>query len=87
MVEVKIDDKDWKELKKMKDDCKCDSQKGWKGRGSGSGGDAVYGIGLIGALFFYLGHATSFGTVVMGILKSLVWPAMMVYHLFGFLKM
>jgi hypothetical protein len=87
VVEVKIDDKDWKEMKKMKECCKDDKQKGWKSRGSGSGGDAVYGIGLIGALVYYLQHANSFWSVIMGILKSLVWPAMMVYHLFGFLKM
>ena len=54
--------------------------------GAASGG-AVYAFGLFGALFYYLSNAGSFGGVVMGILKSLVWPAMMVYHLFDFLKM
>jgi len=47
------------------------------------GGDAVYGLGLIGALVFYLQHATSFWNGVLGILKALVWPALLVYHLLG----
>lgn len=55
--------------------------------GAGAGGGAVYGLGLIGALVFYLQHANSFWLVIMGILKSLVWPALFVYHIFGFLKM
>lgn len=41
---------------------------------------AVYGMGLIGAVVYYIGHATSFGMGVLGFLKALVWPAMLVYH-------
>lgn len=40
----------------------------------------VYGLGLIGAAVYYIGHATSFGMGVLGLLKALVWPAMLVYH-------
>lgn len=67
----------------------CCSKKNWKNSNAGAsaGGGAVYGLGLIGALFYFLGNANSFGSVIMGILKSLVWPALFVYHLFGFLKM
>ena len=67
----------------------CCNKKNWgnANKGANAGGGAVYCLGLIGALFYYLGHANSFATVVMGILKSIVWPAMMVYHLFGFLRM
>lgn len=50
-------------------------------------GDAVYGLGLIGALFFYIQHATSFGDGVVGVLKAFVWPAFLVFKLLGFLKM
>ena len=59
--------------------------KGWRGMGSGAG--AVYGFGLIGALIYYIQHATSFGEGVLGVLKALVWPAMLVHKLLGFLKM
>ena len=41
---------------------------------------AVYGLGLIGAAVYYIGHATSFGLGVLGFLKALVWPAMLVYR-------
>lgn len=50
-------------------------------------GDAVYGLGLIGALFFFIQHATSFGDGVFGVLKAFVWPALLVFKLLGFLKM
>ena len=53
----------------------------------GAGSAPVYGIGLIGALVYYLQHATTFVAVVLGILKSLVWPAMLLYKLLEFLKM
>ena len=54
----------------------------WGRRG---GGDAVYGLGLIGALVYYIGHATGFWSGVLGILKALVWPAFVVYELLGHL--
>ena len=42
-------------------------------------GDAVYGLGLIGALAYYIPHAHGFWAVVLAVLKSLVWPAFLVY--------
>lgn len=47
---------------------------------------AVYGIGLIGALVYFIGHAPSFWMGVLGILKALVWPAILVYKILDFLK-
>ncbi len=47
----------------------------------------VYGIGLIGALFYFLQHATTFLAIVLGILKSIVWPALLIYKLLEFLKL
>ncbi len=43
---------------------------------------SVYGLGFIGALVYYLQHAHSFWIGVLGILKALVWPALLIYHLF-----
>ncbi len=48
---------------------------------SRGGGDAVYGLGLIGALVYYLGHAHGVWPAVLGVLKALVWPALLAYHL------
>ena len=54
-------------------------------RGGASG--AVYGFGLIGAWIYYLTHATTFWLGVLGILKGIVWPAMVVYQLMQYLHM
>jgi len=43
------------------------------------GGNAVYGLGLIGALVYYVGGAHGFWAVVLAVLKSLVWPAFLIY--------
>ena len=51
------------------------------------GGDAVYGLGLIGALVYYIQHAHSFWMVLVGIVKALIWPAFVVYHLLLFFKL
>ena len=54
-------------------------------RGSGGGGGAVYGLGLIGALVYYIQAADGFWSGVLGILKALVWPAFVIYDLLKFL--
>jgi hypothetical protein len=49
--------------------------------------DAVYGLGLIGAWVYFIGTATSFGMGVLGFLKGIVWPALLVYELLKYLNM
>lgn len=49
------------------------------------GGSAVYGLGLIGAAVYYIGHATTFWLGVLGFLKAIVWPAFLVYESLKFL--
>ena len=44
-----------------------------------SPGEAVYGLGLIGALVWYWQQAQSPGERAVGVLKALVWPAFLVY--------
>lgn len=46
----------------------------------GSGG-ALYFVGFIGALVYYMQAATSFAAVITGIFKALIWPAYIVYKL------
>lgn len=48
---------------------------------------AVYGLGFLGALVYYIMHATSFLMGLIGVLKAIVWPALLVYRAFEFLKM
>lgn len=52
-----------------------------------AGGGAVYGLGLIGSLIYYIQHADSFLNGFIGILKAVVWPAFVVYELLGYLQM
>ena len=53
----------------------------------GGASEAVYGLGLIGAWVYYLTHATTFWLGVLGILKGIFWPAMLVYELMKYLGM
>ena len=53
---------------------------------NGTGGDAVYAIGLIGAVIYYIQAATGFWMGVLGILKAIVWPAFLVYELLRFVR-
>lgn len=48
-----------------------------------SGSGLVYCLGLIGAAVYYIQQANSFGDGVLGILKAIVWPVMLVYKLLG----
>jgi hypothetical protein len=53
---------------------------GWQRASCGGGaGGAVYGLGLIGALVYYIQQADAFWPGVVGVLKALVWPAFLVY--------
>lgn len=45
---------------------------GRKMQGSGSAGDAVYGLGMIGAAVWYISSATTLWMGVLGFLKALV---------------
>jgi hypothetical protein len=48
--------------------------------------DSIYGLGFIGAIIYFVQHATSFGEGVFGVLKACVWPAIMTYKVLEFLK-
>jgi hypothetical protein len=50
-----------------------------KAKESGSSG-AVYGLGFIGALIYYISTATGFWIGVLGVLKSIIWPLFFVYE-------
>lgn len=58
-----------------------DNKRQYNYKGGGGGGDAVYGLGLIGALIFYIQQADGFAEIVLGILQAFVWPAFAVYEL------
>lgn len=53
----------------------------------GSQSSGFYGLAFIGALIYYIQHATTFWMGVLGFLKALVWPAFLIYNALEFLKM
>ena len=52
----------------------------------GGSSEAVYGLGLIGAWVYYIGHATTPQQRIQGFFKGLFWPAFLVYALLKFLE-
>lgn len=46
-----------------------------------------YLLGFIGSAVYFISHATGFWIGVLGFLKSLVWPAVLVYELFKHIGM
>lgn len=51
----------------------------------GSGSGAVYGLGWIGSLIYFIGNANGFWDGVLGVLEAFVWPAILIYHALKFL--
>ncbi|MFA6007529.1 MAG: hypothetical protein WC784_02700 [Candidatus Shapirobacteria bacterium] len=48
---------------------------------------AIYGMGVVGALFYFLQSATTFGLIMLGIGKAIFWPAILMFKLLTFLQM
>ena len=45
-------------------------------------GNAVYGLGVVGAAIYFVMQSGGFWMGVVGILKALVWPAILVFEAF-----
>lgn len=52
-------------------------------RGASSG--AIYGLGFIGAAVYFISTAAGFWMGVLGFLKAIIWPALLVYEAFKYL--
>jgi len=48
-------------------------------------GNAVYGLGFIGAAIYFISTATGFWVGVLGFLKAIVWPVFFVYEIFKYM--
>ena len=75
--------------KKCECDCENGHKKWWKyvGKGHGGGGHgAIYSLGILGALFYFLSHASNFQEGVIGVIKAIVWPALIVFKVLELLK-
>ena len=78
------------------EDCSCqccESGLGHRGRwfrrGSGDNhaGNAVYGIGMVGAFVYYMQNAHTFGGVLYGLLKAVLWPGFLIFEVMKYLHM
>jgi hypothetical protein len=66
----------------------------WKGRRRGAqapasapaNGGAVYGLGMIGALAWFIQTAETRADYALAFPKALVWPAILVFRLFRYLE-
>jgi hypothetical protein len=72
-----------------KKDCKeIFMKKCGKGRGMKCGGtSSLYFMGFFGAAVYYIQLADTFWIGVLGFLKAIVWPVLIIYKLMGFLGM
>jgi len=55
--------------------------------GNGGSNGAIYGLSIIGALFYFLQNAPNFGAVIIGIGKAVFWPAFLMFKLLTYLQM
>jgi hypothetical protein len=46
----------------------------------------IYGMAFIGAAVYYISHAATFWEGVLGFLKAIVWPAVLMYKVLELLK-
>jgi hypothetical protein len=53
----------------------------------GGGSDAVYGLGILGAWFYYITTAPDFLAGVVGVIKGIFWPGFVVFELLKFFGM
>ncbi len=54
--------------------------------GCGGSSGAVYGLGFLGALIYEIQHTAGLTEVLLGIVKSIVWPAFVTFKLFEFFR-
>lgn len=80
-------------MKKEKMTCDCDncnekvivSKNNYSNHGGG--GNAIYCLGVIGALFYFLQNTSTFGMVLMEIGKAIFWPAILMFKLLTYLNL
>jgi hypothetical protein len=72
--------KKWADPKMWK--CAVQEKVHWHGCGG-----AIYGLGFVGALIYYLTTAPSVWEAVVGFFKAIFWPAAIVYGVLKFLGM
>ncbi len=62
------------------------TMKGCGGCGGNAGG-AIYGIGFLGALYYFLSTSPNAGAALLGVVKAVIWPAIFVFKMLELFKM
>lgn len=79
------------EIKKEKETCCSDKMfthgKHHRSKYSCHNDSAIYGLGIFGALFYFLQGAATFTAVVIGIFKSIFWPAFILFKVLTLLNL
>lgn len=84
MKKSEMSDKDSNTGNEWRSECGCKHR---HHRGHASGGNAVYSLGMIGALIYYITTASGFWVGALGVLKAIVWPAFVVFELMKYLHL
>lgn len=66
---------------------KCKGENKTMNASSNASGGAVYCLGIIGAAIYFISNASGFWMGVLGLLKAIVWPAIMVFELLKYLNL
>ena len=64
----------------MDEEKNCDCKGSNRNHQATASGGAVYGFGFIGAAIYFISHAATFWLGVLGFLKAIVWPAILVFE-------
>lgn len=56
-------------------------------RNAAAAGGGIYGLAFVGVFVYYVVHAADFWQGAVGLLKALVWPAIVAYNVFDLLHM
>lgn len=82
-----------KETKKSVENCceteNCCTEKNHCKCGCHHGGNscAIYGLGVVGSLFYFLSQVSGVGPILLAIGKSFFWPAVLIFRIFTDLKL
>lgn len=52
-----------------------------------AGSGAIYGLGMLGALVYFIQHASSLVDGLVGIFLAIFWPGVIVYKVLELFKM
>lgn len=52
-----------------------------------AGSGALYGLGMLGALVYFIQHASSFTDGLVGVVYAIFWPGVMVYKVLELFRM